>query len=154
LGPLSLNRITAATNQATVRSPTPDTYVPSGAAVAHSRLEWLAVKRRRLTPVREVLHRVIAGFSIIEAGCRRDEVKNFAARQVQRCACALDNKAIHVYSIVIDGIYGLPTPSQRAAVADVDLAWNAESVHQRRSPVQPAADSREMTPALYWFGNQ
>ncbi len=64
----------------------------------------LAAQPRLLTPVLQVVHRVITRFLLGQAGLKADEADSGAVTLIQRFGSAA-NLNVHVHCLVLDGVY-------------------------------------------------
>jgi len=63
-----------------------------------------AAQPQLLTPVLQVIHRVIASFLVKQAGLKRSAAKTGAVTLIQRFGSAA-NLNIHLHCVVLDGVY-------------------------------------------------
>ena len=67
-------------------------------------LGWLAAQPKLLTPVLQVVHRVITRHLLRQAGLKADEADSGAVTLIQRFGSAA-NLNIHLHCLVLDGVY-------------------------------------------------
>ena len=112
----------------------------------------LAAKPQLLTPVLQVVHRVLTRFLLAQAGLKANEADSGAVTLIQRFGSAA-NLNIHLHCLVLDGVYrrtdGEPVFIEVPAPTDEAL----RAVFEIESAVESIRESREVPSRILSEGN-
>ena len=117
----------------------------------------LAAKPQLLTPVLQVVHRVLTRFLLAQAGLKANEADSGAVTLIQRFRSAA-NLNIHLHCLVLDGVYRrtdgepvfieLPAPTDEALQAVFEIESAVESIRESREvPSRILSEGKHMVAA-------